>query len=420
MTAKEGHRRLFGRASWNLVDQALSAMTNFVMSFIIARNVSAEEFGQFSVAFLVFSLIIGVQRALVGSPLSISYSALVGARRQHAAGAAFGAVLWITVPVSLALMATALLTGGTARQTWFVLAMFMPILIGQDVCRMAFFAWGKPQLATLNDAVWTVVQFALIAAVILSGHVSAATMVLSWGVAAGVAAILGMLQLRARPDLPGGLRWLRDNLSISGYLLAEYLLGVGTFQGGILVFGSFLGVTDIGSLRAAEVLAGPLGILAIGVFTFGVPEISRRRLPPRPMRLVLLASSGLVAIAIVYTSLLMVIPDAWGEALLGDTWTGASAVLLPVALSATVSCGKLGPAILVYGLGHASRTFRINVVLASSAAVFMLVGALVWGVQGLAWGMCASQTVILPLWFRQARQSIQIERTEQAEAAESK
>ena len=310
MTEARGNRQLIGRAGWNLVDQILSATTNFVMAFIIARNVSAEEFGQFSVAFLVFSLVIGVQRALVGIPLSMRYSALVGDRRRQAASDSFGAVLWITLPISVGLLVTALVTDGTARQTWFVLAMFMPLLIGQDVCRMAFIAWGKPQLATLNDAVWTVIQFGLIAAVIASGSVSAATMVLTWGVAAGAAAALGMVQLRARPSLRGGLLWLRDNVGVSGYLLAEYLLGVGTFQGGIVIFGSFLGVTAVGSLRAAQVLTGPLGILAQAAFTFAMPEVSRERLPARPMRLAVRASSVMLAIGIAYTAVLMLIPDS--------------------------------------------------------------------------------------------------------------
>ena len=177
-------------------------------------------------------------------------------------------------------------------------------------------------------------------------------------------------------------------------------------------------MTDVGSLRAAEVLTGPLGILAQAVFAFGVPEISRRRLPSRPMWLATVASGILVAIAVVYTIGLMLIPDAWGEALLGDTWAGAQAVLLPIALTSVVSCGKLGPSIIVYGLGHASRTFRLNVVLASSAAAFMLAGALLGGVEGLAWGMCASQVLVLPLWFRQAHRSVHLEQTEGASAAQ--
>ncbi|MFN8185037.1 MAG: oligosaccharide flippase family protein [Candidatus Nanopelagicales bacterium] len=416
MTPKREHRHLIGRAGWNIVDQGLSAMTNFVMAFIIARNVSAEEFGQFSVAFLVFTLVIGVQRALIGSPLSINYSAVVGEGRRHAACDSFGAVLWLTLPVSVGLLVTAAITAGTARETWFILAMFMPLLIGQDVCRMAFIAWERPQLATLNDAVWTVIQFTLIAAVIASWHVSAATMVLTWGVAAGVAAVLGMLQLRAWPDLRGGLKWLRANVGVSGYLLAEYLLGVGTFQGGILIFGSFLGVTDVGSLRAAQVLTGPLGILAQAVFAFGVPEIARRRLPARPMWLSAMASAGLVTIAVLYTVALLLMPDTWGEALLGETWDGARAVLLPVALTSVAACGKLGPSIIVYGLGHASRTFRLNVVLATSATVFMLAGAVLGGVDGLAWGMFASQALVLPLWFRQAGKSVRLERLEASAA----
>jgi hypothetical protein len=62
------------RAGWNVADQALSALTNVVLSFIVARNVDADGFGAFSVAFLVFSLLIGAERSLVGGPLSMRHS----------------------------------------------------------------------------------------------------------------------------------------------------------------------------------------------------------------------------------------------------------------------------------------------------------------------------------------------------------
>ncbi len=68
--------KLLRRASWNLVDQILSALTNVVLSFVVAREVSATSFGAFSIAFIIFGLAIGLNRAWVGEPMSIRHAAL--------------------------------------------------------------------------------------------------------------------------------------------------------------------------------------------------------------------------------------------------------------------------------------------------------------------------------------------------------
>ena len=79
--------RLLRRASWNLVDQMLSAGTNAVLSFVVAREVDAAGFGAFAVAFGVFSVAIGVERALVGQPWSIRHSAASPDEWRDAVGA---------------------------------------------------------------------------------------------------------------------------------------------------------------------------------------------------------------------------------------------------------------------------------------------------------------------------------------------
>jgi len=397
--------RGLGRAGWNLADQVLSALTNFALSLIVARNVSAEAFGQFSVAFLVFSLMIGVQRALVGLPLNIRFSKATGSSRVDVAHRALAAVLWITLPISAALLVFSAFLPDNARAPWLALAILLPFLITQDICRMMFLAWGKPQLATLNDAIWAVAQFGLIALLLSRQVVSAASMIAAWGIAAGVAAAVGLVQLRALPRFRSGLDWLKSTWGQSKYLLSNYVLDVGTFQGGILLFGFYLGVSDIGAIRAAQVLTGPLAVVAVAASTFAIPEISRRGLPPRPMAVAGVLSAIMVTVSLLYVTVLLLVPSDVGTQLLGDTWTGARTVLLPVAMTAVVSAAKLGPTVLVFGLGHTDRTTRLILTLAISGVAFMLVGAVTFGVLGLAWGMCAAQAVVVPLWFLEARRS---------------
>lgn len=395
------------RAGWNVADQALSALTNVVLSFIVARNVDADGFGAFSVAFLVFSLLIGAERSLVGGPLSMRHSHEDRALQHLTVRPALGTSLAMALVVSLGSLVAGLAIGGVLGPTLIALAAVLPFLILQDTARMAFFAWARPRDATINDAAWAVVQFGLVAVVVAADRATPATMVLCWGAGAAVASVVGMVQLRGWPTICGVGDWIRRHRDLMGFLMLEYLVGVGAFQGGLLLIGGALGVSDIGALRAAQVLIGPIGILSTAAMSFGVPEVARRTcLPGATMRIAAAASGVLVAVTALYSAVILLIPDSLGEALLGDTWTGASAVLLPVALGSVVAGGKLGPAIFTYGLGLARKTIRLVSLLAVLAVVFMAIGAQLAQATGLAWGLALAQAVVMPWWFLLLRQAV--------------
>lgn len=390
------------RAGWNVADQGLSALTNVVLSFVVARNVSAAGFGAFSVAFLLFSLLIGVERSLVGSPLSIRHSHETGDTRHLVARDAFGTVLALAVLGSVGALVASRFTTGELTPTLLALALVLPALLLQDTCRMAFFAWARPERATLNDAIWAVAQFSAIAVVVAAGIRSTWVMVLCWGFGALVAAGVGLAQLRVLPRFRGVAAWIRRHKDLVGYLLAEYLMGVGAFQVGLLLIGGALGVSNLGSLRGAQVLIGPIGVVATAVSTFGIPEVSRRgSLPRRTLRLAAAASGLLVAVTLLYGALLLLIPENLGTAMLGETWSGARSVLLPVAIGSAMAGLKLGPVVFIYGMGLARKSIRLVALLAVLAVVFMAVGARAGDAEGLAWGMAAAQAVVGPLWFLQ-------------------
>lgn len=397
--------RLLRRAGWNVVDQVLSALTNAALAFVVARSVDAPAFGAFAVSFLVFSLFIGVARGLVGQPLAIRFSGATAQESTAAVAAGTGTVLAVTVPAGVALVAGGLLLGGNLGAALWSLGVVLPALVLQDACRMAFFAQGRAHLAAANDALWAAVQFGAVAVLLSSGRDGVAELVLAWGGSAALCAAVGLVQLRVLPRPAAALRWVRDHRDVSGYLVAEYLLGAGAFHGGILVVGALVGVEDIGALRAAQVLIGPLGILAAAISTFGLPEISRRPhlSASTRWRVAVVAGALMLGASGAYTLLLLLVPQEVGVALLGDTWSGAQDVLLPVALGSTAAGAALGPAVVIYALGHARETFRLMVVEAPLVLTLMLLGSQIGGARGAAWGLCIDQAVVVPLWFLRLR-----------------
>ena len=95
-------RRLLSGASWNLIDQALSALSNTVLSIVVARSATASDFGAFAIAFIVFGIFIAVTKSVVGQPLQIRFS---GADMEAQSGAirqGLGAALMIGVVAAVA------------------------------------------------------------------------------------------------------------------------------------------------------------------------------------------------------------------------------------------------------------------------------------------------------------------------------
>jgi O-antigen/teichoic acid export membrane protein len=393
------------RAGWNLIDQVLSAATNAALSFLVARAVDARGFGAFAVGFVIFTVLIGVGRALVGQPLNIRYSAATGAATHAAVARGMGTILLVTVPAGVLCVGAGLALGGILRPTLVAFGLVLPALIVQDACRLAFFARSRPQLATLNDALWAVVQFSAVAALVASGHASAWSLTLAWGGSALVCAVLGLFQLRVLPQLSGAASWLREHRDLVGYLVAQFLLGAGALQGGILLVGAFLGIGNLGSLRAAQVLTGPLGVLFSAAMTFGLPEVSRRATLSAGVRwrIAVGVTGAMLTSALLYTGILVLIPDALGVQLLGDTWSGASEVLLPVSLVSAFAGACLGPVIVILALGESKATFKLTAIEAVMVLTALLAGAGLGGAAGAAWGLCIQQAILVPLWFLQLR-----------------
>ena len=394
-------RALLTRLGGNLFDQGLAALSNVVLSVLVARSVDAEGFGSFSVAFLVYGIAYAAMRSVVGQPLQIKFSAAPPAELTRRTADALGTALLLALPAALVCAVIGLLLQGTTGSALLMLAIWLPGLLVQDTCRMAFFARQRPWSAAVIDGVWAAVQFGLMAALLMNGLGTLELLMGAWGIGALVAAVVGAGMLAVLPRLTAARQWLREQGTLSRYLLAEYVLGLGTVQFGILIVGVIATTEAVGSLRAAQVLLGPLGIVATAMFQFTVPEVARNldMGAHKLQRLTWLVTGGLLAVHVVYVTALLWMPDQIGVQLFGDTWSGAAVVLLPMCLSACFSSMANGPAGVLYGLGWARETFWINVIKCPMILVLLIGGTYLWGALGSAWAFAAIEALILPLWI---------------------
>jgi O-antigen/teichoic acid export membrane protein len=400
--SRRRHLRLVGRAMWNLVDQALSAATNVALAIVVVKAVGTHAFDAFAVAFLLFSTAIGIERSLVGSALNVRHSKEVGSDRRRTVSRATGTVLGLSIPAALGMLGAGLLLGGRLGSALVATGCVLPLLVMQDVCRYAFFSGAQSRRAAASDALWAVVQFSIMGVLIATGRATVVTLILAWGGAAGVCVVVALAQLRAVPDPSATRGWIREHRDLVGYLFGDYLLTTGAFNGGYLMVGAILGDQAVGSIRAAQVLLGPLGIIAGAARSFALPELSRRAehvSSATRRRIAVVVAAAMAALSLLYAGAIMLAPDALGELAFSAKWAEAQEVLLPLALAQVATGSALGPAIVIYALGQARRTFRIMTIEAPLVFSLMLTGAVLFGVRGAAWAQFVDQFLVIVLWF---------------------
>lgn len=400
-------RSLVRRGGWSVLDQSLSAASNVVLAVVVARSVDPASFGAFSIAMVVFGIAVAGTRSMAGQPLQIRFSSESDEviRAASARFAGFAVLLGLVAGVGLG--CTGMVLSGSSGRALLVLAVVLPALLLQDTCRMAFFTLNQAFKAALLDAVWALVQVAGLVALYLADATSLGMLILVWGAAGTLSAGLGFALLGVRPRVDQGLRWVREQGGLPRYLFAEYLVGLGAFQMGLLLVGILAGASEIGALRAAQVLLGPVLILNTAVMQFAVPEVARRGVltARQRTRTALGVSSGMGVLTVVYVVAVLMMPQQVGRFLLGDSWLGAEPVLLPLGLSFLGSVLGTGPAALLYGSGRARETLLINLVKAPILLSTLVVSAWQWGAVGAAWAFALTEAVALPMWVLTLRRT---------------
>ncbi|WP_091947706.1 hypothetical protein [Trujillonella endophytica] len=398
---RAGLARMARGAGWSVVDQALSSLSNLTLSILVARAVDAHAFGAFTVSFTVYSMAVLVSRALVTQPLAVRFS---GARRevfQVAAGMSAGAAVVMGVALGSVVLVCGLLIGGSVGLALSAVAVCLPGLLLQDACRMVFFAEGRPKLAALVDALWMVLQLVGVGAVVVTDARSAVPYVVAWGVASAVAATTGVVRGGLRPRVWDTRTWLRDHWSLTRYLVLDAVLVQSSYQGTLLVVGALGSLTGVASLRGAQVLIGPISMLAMAAMAFGVPQISRRvhLTGGQRMRLSFVVSAVFTVMGVVWAAVLLLLPDGAGEALLGDSWSGVDDVLVPTLAGAVANLLAIGPTLMIYAMGRSATALRINGALSALLVGCGLTGLWLGDAVGVAWGLTLAYWLVMPWWY---------------------
>lgn len=383
-----------GRIIWTTLDQVVSSATNAAVSFLVARQLGASEFGSFAVAFIAFAFVSGLARAIVTDPLLIRFSAATDDARRRAVGDAAGAMLIAGAVSSAFCAAVGLSVSGLTGAVLVALAVVLPGLLLQTAWRQSFFAAGRPRAAFVNDGAWAVMQIGGLAAVELTGGGSAIELMLVWGSAAAIAAVLGAVQAGTRPRLGGGVAWLRRHRDLGARFGTEFALSQGAANVTMILVGVVATITAVGSIRGAQVLLGPVMVLFLSITAFALPLLSRRVAVGGGITRLSIAIGGVAGgLTLLWTLLLLLLPAALGRELLGATWPGAREVLAFSGLQWVAIGIASGATLGLKAHGRAATLLRLTLIQAPLMIVLGVGGAYIADAKGAVCGLAIAQLV---------------------------
>ncbi|WP_327255031.1 hypothetical protein [Streptomyces sp. NBC_01244] len=389
----------------SVLDQAASSATNILVLVLAARLSSAAGFADFSMVYVTFTVLLGLNVAYVGQTLVLEKDDPASARLATAcrSGLAFSGAASAAVGAVLALLG--LLLPGATGWSFLALGLVLPLVLLQDGLRYCFSALRAPGRALAADALRLA---CVVPALLLQPEgAPAGRLVLVWGISALPALALGLWLLR--PSVRGGAGGaidLRPYLR-RGYLgqrfVVEFAVGNGSSQLAVLGLGVFATPLAVGALRGATTLFGPLNVLFNSANAFGPPVVGRASGKRGVVRLTALMGGALAVTGAAWGAVLYALPERVGRELLGDTWQAAAA-LLPATGAQYAVMGLGTCALLTLRVLNPKATLSLQVVFSLLSVGLLLGGYAVWGVAGAAWGLAlGSASKAAAGWLRVAR-----------------
>ncbi len=385
-------RGALGSRVLTFVDQGISSASNMLLSISIASGVSASAFGEFALLYSVYWLLLGGARAAVLDPLLITQrNVLQDAPIPLIAALSALAVGVVGIPVGLALLATPL------DAAWVVFFLGLPVLLLQDALRYIGFLRKQPGRAVLLDGLWLVVMVGATVLAVTETISGTAPVLGCWVLGALVADLIGLVVLPIRVERPRLRTRLRSLWPVSGPLIGDFTLSSGAAQVTLFVLPLVASTALLGSLKAAQVANGPLNITVAAATVICLPVVAsavdQEAGAAAALRVGRLASATLAGIAVLYGSVLALLPDSIGRALFGQSW-GSGLLVAAVSVQVTMFGITHGALLVLRGSRNTRPALWVRIAVTPLSVVLPVVLTAVWGETGLVAGLLVGATAM--------------------------
>jgi O-antigen/teichoic acid export membrane protein len=259
-----GRLRALGvKSAWSLVDQGLTALTGFCVTFLLARWLAPEIYGAYAIAFAGYLFVGGLHNVIVLEPMSVIGPSRHAARLREyfraqllvhgvlagtcsAGVASVAAAVWLVEPASP--LAGAIAGSGLA----------LPFLLSLFLARRMCYVRQRPFTATLGSGCCLALVLVGLYMLRHFERVSPFSVFVLVGAASFVGSCLVFRQVGVRTLHPAGVSnertaWasaLRENWAYGRWLVGSTILYSVSGQVQMFLAAAFLGLGAAGILRA--------------------------------------------------------------------------------------------------------------------------------------------------------------------------
>jgi O-antigen/teichoic acid export membrane protein len=401
--------QLARRFGWGLGDQMMCSLSNAALSFYVARELGAAQFGAFSIAYVTYSFALNASRGLATDPLIVRYSSAELPKWRRAVANSTGTAAVAGVLTGVIALAAAVVLRGNLGLAFLALGLTLPGLLLQDSWRYAFFALGRGSQAFLNDTIWTLSMLPVLAALRIAHEANVFWFVLAWGGTAGLAAAIGPLQARLTPKFSHSWLWVHLHRDLSARYLAENSANSAASQVRLYAVGAIAGLSSVGVVQAASLLMGPFLVIFMGISLVTVPEAARilRKSPKRFLPYCVIVGVGLAACGLLWGAFIYVaLPHGLGQLLLKNLWRSAYPLVPAYTLWVAAGCLIGGATAGLRALGAARRSLRAMLIASALTVLGGVAGAYLAGAVGTVDGAAASTLTGALVWWWELRMAI--------------
>jgi O-antigen/teichoic acid export membrane protein len=269
-------RRLGSQFAVILSGELVQSLFHFVLNVLLARRLSAHDYGVFAIVFTVGAVGITYIRALVAVPVTLHVTHSRGRPAARAYEVMFGtgsvlvsALIALSVGLTLVpVIGLGALAGGA----------FVGLYAFRSYLRIALLAQGRTQVASLGDLVYALGGLAFLV-ILLNGEAVALLDRAFTAIAAahGFAIVVTLAALHQRPRLSFNKR-MRGRYRMIWRTLVWSLAGVTSLtvqgQGLTLLLAFLIGPAAYAPIAATLVLYTPLRIATIALTNMLLPDLS--------------------------------------------------------------------------------------------------------------------------------------------------
>jgi hypothetical protein len=387
-----------GRAFLVTVDQALSSITNLLAVVWVAHAVSVVEFGSFSLLLLVYTFVMGPIHALISMRVVV-HPEDADHRPRWVLGSAL--VLGTVGGLGCALVGVLqVLAGASIGPSMVALGAALPLLVVQDVGRWVAIARSRPSGAIVLDAAWLLLLVGAFVALAVTDQARLFTLTAAWAGSGAVAALLLPVAYGFLRPAEFSLRWLRERWDQSWRLLVGNVTAAGSVLAGAALVALVSTPVAVAAVRAAILLGRPTTAIQNAVASSMAADVARERPDNRGLlRFQRRTMTVSAVVALANLALLMLLPDAAGQALLGNVWPVIEPLMLPVTLWLVVAAAQSGVPPALIGRHQFQVAMVVQIVGGLLSMAALVAGALVDSVTGAVWGLVIGQGATAAAWW---------------------